>query len=90
MPMDYHTATYGLPYKNGMPIPTKRAISQTQRILAATAKRQGVTAYALAQKTGLAINSAQRFLAGQGSPTIATVEAVAAALGLRITVEPVK
>lgn len=51
------------------------------------AERQGKTAYALAQATGHSISSMQRMLAGEVSPSLATLEAVASALGLRITVE---
>lgn len=45
------------------------------------AARRKLTAYRLAQLTGLRIQTMQRLLAGQGSPTIATLDAVAAALG---------
>jgi len=52
----------------------------------AEAKRQGVTAYRLAKDTGLRLHTCQRILAGDGSPTVATVEAVVKALGLVIDV----
>ena len=54
--------------------------------LQAEAKRRKLTAYALAKLTGLRIQTMQRLLAGQGSPTIATLDAVAAALGRVVTI----
>ena len=55
-------------------------------IEAATAQQR--TAYGLAKATGLHLRTMQDFLAGQGSPTIHTVEAVAAAVGCRVAVLP--
>ncbi len=52
--------------------------------LQAEAKRRKLTAYALAKLTGLRIQTMQRLLAGQGSPTIATLDAVAAAMGFAV------
>jgi DNA-binding phage protein len=52
------------------------------------AQRRRLTAYRLAKATGLRIHTIQRFMAGVGSPTIATVEAIAEALGMVIKAEP--
>lgn len=49
--------------------------------------KQGKTAYALAKATEHSVSSMQRLLAGEVSPSLSTVEAVAKALGLTITVE---
>ncbi len=49
-------------------------------------KRQDLTGYALAKKTGLPISTMHRFLDAQGSPTLATVETVINALGLRLEI----
>ena len=51
------------------------------------ANLQGFTSYRLAKATGLRIHTMQRLLAGIGSPTIATLDAVAAALGMVIEVK---
>lgn len=48
------------------------------------AKRQGLTGYGLTKATGLPLRTVQRFLNGQGSPTLGTVETIAAALGMAI------
>jgi DNA-binding phage protein len=50
--------------------------------------RQQTNPYRLAKLTGLRVSTMQRFLAGDGSPTLATIEAVADALGLVVTVRP--
>jgi len=55
--------------------------------LQAQASLQKLTAYRLAKLTGLRIQTMQRFLAGQGSPTIATVDAVAGAMGLVVALK---
>jgi DNA-binding phage protein len=62
-------------------------ISTLHREVLEEVRHQGATGYALAQKTGLPTSTMHRFLDGQGSPTLATVEAVAKALGLVIKVE---
>lgn len=62
---------------------TSRTVLAIQR----EAKRQESTAYGLAKATGLRVYTVTRFLVGQGSPTIDTVERIAKALGLTITVE---
>jgi len=66
------------------------SLGSAHKALIAEAERQGATSYALAKSTGLAINTLQRFLEGRGSPTLATVEAVAQALGLTIDVRKAK
>lgn len=66
-----------------MPTETSPTVVALQK----EAKRQAVTAYHLAKVTGLRVYTVQRVLAGEGSPTISTVERVADALGLRIRVE---
>jgi DNA-binding phage protein len=53
----------------------------------AEARRRNYTSYRLAQETGLRIHTMQRLLAGEGSPTISTLEAVAGALDLVIEVK---
>ena len=75
-------------YAAGMairPAPTK--LSPVMRSLQAEAKRQEVTAYAIAKHTGIAVNTIRRMLMGEGSPTLATVESVATALGMVVKVE---
>jgi len=54
------------------------------------ASEQGVTAYALAKSTGHSNSTIQRFLAGEVSPSLATVEAIAKALGLVVDVRKAK
>lgn len=58
--------------------------------LQAEARRRKFTSYRLAKETGLRIHTMQRLLAGEGSPTISTLEAVATALHLAIEVRPLK
>jgi len=53
----------------------------------AEARRRKFTSYRLAKETGLRIDTMQRLLAGEGSPTISTLETVAGALGLVIEVK---
>ena len=64
-----------------------RTISSVVSEIHAEIRRQRLTSYALAQKTGLRISTMQRLMAGEGSPTIATLDVVALALGLKIKVE---
>jgi DNA-binding phage protein len=54
--------------------------------LKAEAARKQLTAYRLAQETGLQSQTVQRLLDGKGSPTLATVETVAAALGMVVEI----
>ena len=51
------------------------------------ARRQKSTGYGLQKATGLPLSTVQRFLAAEVSPTVATLEAVAKALGLVVKVE---
>lgn len=68
-----------------MPIrPPPERLSPIVRGIQLEARRQGVTAYRLAHLTGLRVDTTARLLAGKGNPTLATVEVVAVALGLRL------
>jgi DNA-binding phage protein len=62
-------------------------ISSVVAEIQAVIRKQGLTSYALAKKTGLRISTMQRLIAGKGSPTIATLDAVAAVLGMKIKTE---
>jgi DNA-binding phage protein len=75
-------------YDEGMPkrLPPKK-ISQAMATLAAAAEERGLTAYAIAKTCGLSIPAVQRALDGKVSPTLATVEAIAKALGMVVKVE---
>lgn len=70
--------------------PTPNALSDVLTNLRDAAKAQGVSTYALAQKTGHSISTCQRVLDGEVSPSLATVEAVAEALGMRVVLEKLK
>ena len=65
---------------------TPEVASRTVLAIQREAKRQQSTAYGLAKATGLRVYTVSRFLAGEGSPTIDTVERIAKALGLTVTV----
>lgn len=65
--------------------PTK--VSPVVQAMQDEAKRRKLTAYGLAKATGLRIQTMQRLLAGKGSPTLTTLEAVAAALELQLKVD---
>ena len=65
-------------------LPPSPVVQELQREIA----NRGLTAYALAKQTGLRLSTMQRLMAGQGSPTIATLDSVAHAIGLRIRTEP--
>ena len=67
-------------------LPPSPASSAAYRAILKEAKRQGLTAYAIANETGLSINTVRNFLVQRGSPTLTTVEAIAKALGLEIDV----
>lgn len=47
-------------------------------------KKRGMSAYRLAQDSGVRSYTVQRLIKGTGSPTLATLEAVAKALGMTI------
>jgi DNA-binding phage protein len=66
--------------------PSTDRLSPVLRAIQAEAKRQKVTAYRLAQLTGLRVDTTTRLLAGKGNPTLSTVEQVAKALGLQVRV----
>jgi DNA-binding phage protein len=62
-------------------------LSPTVQALQDEAKKQGKLAHVLAKECGVSLYTIQRFLTGQGSPSIDTVERVAHALGLLIKIE---
>lgn len=62
--------------------------SPVHRAILAEVKRVKLSGYALQKATGMPLRTVQRFINGEGSPTLATVETVAAALGLVVKVEP--
>ncbi len=70
---------------SGRAAPTK--ISPVIAALQRRVKQQGITGYGLAKATKLPIRTIQRFLAGEGSPTLSTIEAVASSLGMTIKAE---
>jgi transcriptional regulator with XRE-family HTH domain len=49
-------------------------------------KDKGLTGYGLTKATKLPLRTVQRFLAGKGSPTLSTIEAIASALGVTIQI----
>jgi DNA-binding phage protein len=72
-------------------MPMRAQPSKTSPVLQAFQQevaRQRTNPYRLAKLTGLRVSTMQRFLAGESSPTLATLEAVASALGLVLTVKP--
>lgn len=71
-----------------MPKRTQESPSPVVVALQQVAAKRRMTAYRLAQLTGLRIQTMQRLLAGQGSPTVATLDAVAAALGKVVVLRP--
>lgn len=66
--------------------PPPRRPSAIVLALQREAERQEATGYGLAKTTGLPLRTVQRVLAGEGSPTITTLEIVAEALGMVIEV----
>lgn len=60
-------------------------MSILHKAIVAEARRQQATAYGLWKSTGISLHTVQRFLAGEGSPTLDTAERIAAALGMSIT-----
>jgi transcriptional regulator with XRE-family HTH domain len=67
---------------------TKRVSSPIVDAIRAEMKRQGVTGYRLAKDAGIRVYTVQRLIAGIGSPTLATLEAVAMALRMTLKIEP--
>ena len=85
-----HNATHKWAYhtmmvKNAVPLSPGPVLLKLRK----EAEKQGLTAYALAKITGHSISTCQRVLNGEVSPSLATVEAVAKALGLAIKVEKI-
>lgn len=64
-----------------------KTMSPTHADIVREARRQGLSGYALRKTTGLGLTTLQRFFAGEGSPTLATVEAIAKALGMVVKAE---
>lgn len=70
-------------------MPKQSQPSKTSPVLQAIREevsRQGTNPYRLAKLTKLRVSTMQRFLAGEGSPTLSTIEAVIEALGLELMV----
>jgi DNA-binding phage protein len=61
--------------------------SPTVTAIRAEATRQGTLAHHIAREAGIGLATAQRVLAGEGSPTIDTLERVAKVLGMVIIIE---
>jgi transcriptional regulator with XRE-family HTH domain len=61
-------------------------ISPVVQTLAEQARRQGLTAYAIAKARDMHVSTVQKALDGEVSPSIATLEEIAAAVGATITV----
>jgi transcriptional regulator with XRE-family HTH domain len=52
-------------------------------------KRRGLTAYRIAEDAGVSVDAVQRFLKGQRGLNLATIDAIAAHLGLAlVSVKP--
>jgi len=69
----------------------KRApVSPLVEAIRAEMKRQGISGYRLAKDAGIRAYTVQRLIAGTGSPTLATLEAVAKALGLVLSLNRLK
>lgn len=64
-----------------------QALSPILKKLREAAREHGLTAYALAKVTGHSISTCQRAMDGEVSPSLATVEAIAKALGHVIKLE---
>lgn len=69
---------------SGRPAPSKP--SDLHAAVLAEALRQKATGYGLQKATGLTLSTVQRFLGAEVSPTVATLEAIAKALGLVIEI----
>lgn len=67
--------------------PSSTKISPIVAMLAQEAKRQNLTAYGLAATTGLSIPTITRVLTGTASPTLASIEVIAKALGMVVKLE---
>jgi DNA-binding phage protein len=69
------------------PVPPAKTSPVLQAIRLEVA-RQESNPYRLAKLTGFRVSTMQRLLSGECSPTLATIEAVADALGLVLTTKP--
>jgi len=70
--------------------PRSAKTSPLVRLLQDEVKQRGITGYGLMKSTGLPLRTVQRFLGGQGSPTISTVETIAASLDVVIEIRRLK
>lgn len=73
-----------MPYMSGRTPPKKPSPLHAQVL--AEIQRQEVTGYRITQQTGLPPTTVHRFLTGESSPTVTTLETIAKALGLAIDV----
>jgi DNA-binding phage protein len=64
-----------------------KTISPIVAAIQREAKRQGLTGYSLRKATNLPLRTVQRFLRAEGSPTLATVETIAKAVGVVLRAE---
>ena len=55
-----------------------------RKIILAEVKRQGLSGYALAKKSGLPMRTVQRYLAGDGDMAAERLAKIAAVLGLEL------
>ena len=67
--------------------PTPDELSPVMAAICKEVTRRGLTAYSVAKECGLPISTVQRALAGETSPTLSTVEAIAHALGMVVKAE---
>jgi len=70
--------------------PSPIHLSPTVKSVREEAQKQGKLAHVLAKECGISLHTVQRFLAGEGSPSIDTVERLAEVLGLTIDVRKAK
>jgi plasmid maintenance system antidote protein VapI len=68
----------GKPRKKSVPKPT------VSGALRDTIRKQGLTAYAAAKKSGVSVDAVQRFLNDQRGLTLGTVDKLAVSLGLTL------
>lgn len=73
-----------MPIMSGRSAPTRIGI--LHREILAAAKDVNATGYSLRRDTGLPLSTCQRFLAGVNSPTLDTVERIAKAIGVRVSI----
>lgn len=76
-----------MPNMSGRSAPIR--VGVIHREILAAAKTAKATGYSLKRDTGLPLSTCQRFLAGVNSPTLDTVERIAKAIGVRISVQKI-